>query len=79
MRFFFGKFSDEAARKISALQHSGASTLRQVAAAKQGSLTATSAAVAAASGHNGGGGGDDYHSGAGAWYGQKFIQVQPWG
>ncbi|XP_060529355.1 antifreeze protein Maxi-like [Cylas formicarius] len=69
--------TDDAARKIQSIQSSGSSAIRQAAAAKQGSLTATSAAVAAAVSSGDHSGGSD--GSAGPWYGQKVIHLQPWG
>ncbi|XP_044754954.1 uncharacterized protein LOC123313913 isoform X2 [Coccinella septempunctata] len=64
--------SDDAARKLNAIHYSGNEALRQSAASKDGSLSATSAAVAAT------GNGDKYY-GEHAFIGApKFFALQPW-
>lgn len=62
---------DDAARKLNAIQYSGNEALRQSAAGKDGSLSATSAAVAAT-------GTSDKFGGHSFFGAPKFISFQPW-
>ncbi|KAL3268272.1 hypothetical protein HHI36_007396 [Cryptolaemus montrouzieri] len=64
--------SDDAARKLNAIQYSGNEALRQAASSKDGSLSATSAAVAAA-------GNADRYGGYSFLGSPKFVALQPWG
>ncbi|XP_045473596.1 uncharacterized protein LOC123680011 isoform X2 [Harmonia axyridis] len=63
--------SDDAAKKLNAIQYSGNEALRQSAAGKDGSLSATSAAVAAT-------GNAGKHEGFAFISSPKLFALQPW-
>lgn len=70
---FFCCFSDHAAQKVTAIQNQGTSALKDVLAAKDASLSATSAALEASAE-------SDHQNAAAAWAPQpKYVHVNHWG